>query len=322
MSGFRTQQIKLQVGQQATKGTAVPATRRLSLLTKRSFKPNAEKLILSSLGSLDPVKQVVPISLLPSGSIEGSVTPRQMVYFLTSMLGEPTPVAAGANFKWTFQNPGEDFNYSYLTQEFVDGLSGGINYILKDCIYTMLELKGQPDKVTNFKADFMALGLETGTATALTEDDSLAVNPLKTKLYIDNFGVAPFTTLYTQGGVEFTLKYDSKAEAVKYIGAEDIEFQLPESELTFKMKWGSVAKSIFDTEITTFLTKKVIGFSLVDEVSGHGIKVTFCGMVKEIPEVPSDEKGVTVAEYVFSPVTDPALGYWMNIEVITDISAL
>jgi hypothetical protein len=104
----------VQIGAEATYGTAVAANRKFSSLTLRMNPEVIDRELLNTIGNLVPTI-LQPGIELASGSLEGAVSFRELIYVFAGFLGDVTPnqimdgsTATGA-YRWQWQPASSSF---------------------------------------------------------------------------------------------------------------------------------------------------------------------------------------------------------------------
>lgn len=220
MSGIRAFR-KIQIGKEATRGTAVPATAKLmgELTMKETLSLHRPELDVGRFSRINTSEVAGRIAEL---SFKGGATFEQILYFLLmGVKGNITPTQPDgeSTYLWTFSPNLEASNVpDSFTVEYGDNVKA---YESEYALASNLEISGAVDEALQLAADMFARQMTEATFTpALTDPSVESVLMNKGKLYIDDAGTGIGTTEKSSTLIAFTWRLPTGLVAKKYADGE------------------------------------------------------------------------------------------------------
>lgn len=313
----------VQIGIETTPGTPVAANKKLKAV---SIVPavRAESDPFRALGD----KYVSIVSLNKEWtecSIEGRLTYNEILYLLSSLISQPTPVQQGtsAAYKWTFtSNTNLEDVGKTITVEQGDANSA---WRAAGVRVSGLELTFSRNEVS-LTGSALGEPIETGiTMTASpTSLTPKVVLPTHLSLYLadsqtDLDSASPITR-----GFSLVWRLTDKVNLAWPIGQDPITVETPPTlESTLQLATDTVGMGLIATmrnAATKWVRIKAVG-DLIEDTYYHTLQIDFPGQIREVGEF-SDQDGLYLVEYALQGVHDSDWGKSFQIDITTDMSAL
>lgn len=313
----------VQIGVESTPGTPVAANKKLlacSLKPSVQTEADAFKALGNKYASF-----VSPNKEWSSASLEGRLTYNEILYLLSSLLSQPTPVQQGGTtaYKWTFtSNTSAEDVGNTLTVEQGDSNSAW---------------RAAGTKVSGLECNFSRTAVEiTGSALAqpLETDITLTASPTSltpkpvlpthVSLYMADTqaglaGASALTRGFTMGW-----KLTDKNAMAWPLGQSPVVIESdPTLEATLKLATDTVGMGLLATMrngATKWVRAKAEG-AIIASTYKYTFQIDFPGQISAVGEF-SDEDGLYLVEYTLTGVHDATWGKAFQIDVIADVQTL
>lgn len=313
----------VQIGIETTPGTPVAAGKKL-LATSIIPSVKTEGDTFRALGNKYPSFAVVNKEW-SEAKIEGKLTYNEVLYLLSSLLSQPSPVQQGVTtaYKWTFTSAtsAEDAGKT-LTVEQGDANSAWRAAGVK---VSGLEFTFNRNEVT-LSGGAIGQSLETGiTMTASpTSMTPYPVLPAHLKFYIADSQVGLDAAQAVSRGFSLTWSLTDKNALAWPIGQSPILIE-SEPSLTSSLRLATDSTGLgLVTTMRNGATKwfriKAEG-SIIASTYKYTFQIDFPGQITEVGEF-SDEDGLYMVEYSLAGIHDATWGKAFQIDVIADVQTL
>lgn len=288
----------IQIGVEATPGTAVPADKKL-LSAAINLSGAGDVDVIRGSGSKFPAIAALGKDFA-EGDLEGAPTYTELAYFLSGLLGDPvitTPVGATDARLWTWpihvSAPQEGKTFT------VEQGSGVAAERTSGAVITGLGIEYTRDELS-LSGDVLARAFETG-ATLTAAPDEIPLVPMLPKeidVYLDSTVGAIGTTKLLRAltaswniGDRFGALWPLNSSLTSYAATFETE---PSSEIELTLEADAVGMGLYDVlraGATRFL--RIQAQSGTEIEAGYPYRLRFDGAVK-VTDVPdfSDEDGI------------------------------
>jgi len=313
----------VQIGIETTPGTPVAANRKL-LATSLVPAVKVEGDTFRALGNKYPSFAVVNKEW-SEASIEGKLTYNEILYLLSSLLSQPTPVQQGSTtaYKWTFtsnttaEDPGKTF-----TVEQGDANSAWRAAGVK---VSGLEFTFTRNEVT-LSGSAIGQPLETGITmtTSPTSMTPRPVLPAHLKFYMADSQAGLDSAQAVSRGFSLTWSLTDKNALAWPVGQSPV---LIESEPKLEAKLSLATDTVGLGLISTMRTGAVKWFRVKAEGDTiqtsykYTFQIDFPAQITDVGEF-SDEDGLYLVEYTLAMIHDAAWSKAFQVDVIADVQTL
>ncbi len=313
----------VQIGIETTPGTPVAAGKKL-LATSIVPAVKTEGEAFRALGNKYPSFAVVNKEW-SEASIEGKLTYNEILYLLSSLLSQPTPVQQGSTsaYQWTFTSntSAEDAGNTFTVEQ------GDANSAWRAAGVKVsgLEFTFNRNEVT-LSGSAIGQSLEpnitlTGTVSSMLPRPVL---PAHLKLFMADSQADLDSAQVTPRGFSLSWSLTDKNTLAWPIGQSPV---LIESEPKLEAKLSLATDSIGLGLITTMRNGATKWFRVLAEGAiiastyKYTLQIDFPGQITEVGEF-SDEDGLYLVEYTLAMVHDATWGKAFQIDVIADVQTL
>lgn len=313
----------VQIGIETTPGTPVAAGKKL-LATSIVPAVKTESDTFRAIGNKYPSFAVVNKEWTEA-SIEGKMTYNEILYLLSSLLSQPTPVQQGGTtaYKWTFTSntSAEDAGKTFTVEQ------GDSNSAWRAAGVKVsgLEFTFNRNEVS-LTGTAVGQALETGitmteTPTSMTPRPVL---PAHVKLYMADTQAGLGSAQAMSRGFSLTWGLTDKNALVWPIGQSPV---LVESEPKAEAKLSIATDTTGLGLITTMRNGATKWFRVLAEGAviqttyKYIFQIDFPAQITEVGEF-SDEDGLYLVEYTMAVIHDTTWGKAFQIDVIADVSTL
>lgn len=321
--------FEVQVGKETTWGTVVAPTAKLMGIESCEIVPLQEAEHIPEMrGDLTPAYNAIVNRFTGEANIEGTITYEDICYFLDSLLGEATPSGAGP-YVYSYAGPGAKPTPRVLT--LVKGDSEGV-YSLAGGLVDTLELTFEKNTRSTFSAHLLGKLVNTDTLASLSDRSVNIAHGNQVALYIDPFGTAAGTTVYSGIKIKAGLSLDMNRQVKEGLGSlnpvgwKQQKADPGANQMTFSLEFDStsgLSKDMLDALIGATSTpfEKVVRL-LAQIDSNHILQVDFAGFSPEAPSMFSDEDGIATVEFTLNAIYESTLANWLKIDVTNQVSTL
>lgn len=313
----------VQIGIESTPGTAVAANKKLlatSLVPSVKTEADSFRAIGNKYASFVTLNKE-----WSEVSIEGKLTYNEILYLLSSLLSQPTPVQQGTTtaYKWTFASntSSEDAGKTFTVEQGdansawraagvrVDGLEFTIN-------------RGE----ASLSGSAIGKALETGiTMTASpTSMTPIPVLPAHVTLYMADTQAGLASAQAMTRGFALNWKLTDKVGLVWPVGNEPITVETePSLEATLSLATDTTGIGMISTMRSgamKWFRVKAEG-NTIQSPYKYTFQIDFPAQVREVGEF-SDQDGLYLVEYTLQGIHDATWGKAFQIEVIADVQTL
>jgi hypothetical protein len=313
----------VQIGIETTPGTAVPANRKL-LATSIIPSVKTEGEAFRAIGNKYP-SFVVVNKEWSEASIEGKLTYNEILYLLSSLLSQPTPVQQGATtaYKWTFTSntSAEDAGKTFTVEQ------GDANSAWRAAGVKVsgLEFTFSRNEVT---VSGSAIGGQIETGITMTSSPTSMtprpILPAHLTFYMADTQAGLASAQALSRGFAMTWSLMDKNSLVWAVGQSPV---LIESEPKLEAKLSLATDSTGLGLITTMRNGGTKWFRVraegatIQNPYKYTFQIDFPAQIVEVGEF-GDEDGIYLVEYTLTMVHDPSWGKAFQIEVVADVQAL
>lgn len=313
----------VQLGIESVAGTAVPANRKLlavSLIPQDRTEAEAFRALGNKYPSLVTLNKE-----WGELAIEGKLTYNEILYLLSSLISQPTPVQQGgtAAYKWTFTSDtdGEDAGKTFTIEQ------GDANNAWR---YAGVRVSGLTFTFNRSAVGISGSGLgeavETGitltaTPTSMTPRPVLPTH-LSFKMADTQAGLAGASAMTRGFSMEFALM--DKIGLAWPVGQDAVAVEtVPGFSAKLKLATDTTGVALITTMragSTKWFQIKATG-ALIAAPYYYDFQLQFPAQILDPGEM-ADESGIYAMEYNLAPVHDATWGKSFQIEVIADASTL
>lgn len=313
----------VQIGIETTPGTVVAANKKL-LATSLAPAIKVEGDTFRALGNKYPSFAVINKEWTEA-SIEGKLTYNEILYLLSSLLSQPTPVQQGTTtaYKWTFTSntSGEDAGKTFTVEQ-GDAVTAWRATGVK---VSGLEFEFTRDEVT-LSGSAIGQQLETGitltaSPTSLTPKPVL---PAHVKLYMADSQAGLDSAQALTRGFSLAWSLTDKNALAWPLGQNPVIIESePSLEATLSLATDSVGLGLIATMragATKWFRVKCEGDTIQTPYK-YTFQIDFPAQITDVGEF-SDEDGLYLVEYTLAMIHDPTWGKAFQIDVIADVQTL
>ncbi len=313
----------VQIGIESTPGTPVAAGKKL-LAT--SFVPavKTESDTFRAIGNKYPSFAIVNKEWTEA-NLEGRLTYNEILYLLSSLLSQPTPVQQGATtaYKWTFTSntSAEDAGKTFTVEQ------GDANSAWRAAGVKVsgLEFTFNRNEVT-LSGSAIGQPLETGiTMTASpTSMTPRPVLPAHLKLYMADTQAGLDSAQAVTRGFSLTWSLTDKNALAWPIGQSPVLIESePKVEAKLSLATDTTGLGLINTMrsgATKWFRIKAEGATIQSSYK-YTFQIDFPAQITDVGEF-SDEDGLYLVEYTLAMVHDATWGKAFQIDVIADVQTL
>lgn len=318
----------VQIGVETTKGTAVPANKKLRSL---SIEPRiqADVEFFRPMGDKYATLQAIGREWTEA-EISGSPTYSEIVYVLSSLVRATTPSQvnppAGTAYSWTFtpQQSAEDDVKTYTVEYGSSVRAAKFSYgLVREMRFT----------VTRERAELSGsmLGhrlVDNITMTSSPTDIELVpILPTHFDIYIDNTAASIGTTKMLRAvqaeltiGDRYGLVWPLDSAQASFAAHIEVEPAVTLSLVLEADSQGMGPLASLRNGEKRFIRVKATG-PVIESTTNYLFQIDFCGIASEAPPF-SDQDGLYAVTWTFRSVYDSAWGKPLEIKVINKQSAL
>lgn len=313
----------VQIGIESTPGTAVAANRKLLACSiEPAVKTEADAF--RAIGN----KYASFVSLNKEWSeanVEGRMTYNEILYLLSSLISQPTPVQQGgtAAYKWTFTSnlAAEDAGKTLTVEQ------GDSNNAWRSAGVRVrgLTLSFNRNEAA-ISGDAIGLQLETGI-TLTASPTSMTPRPvlpghMTFRMADTQAGLAGASALTR--GFAMDWKLTDKFGLAWPVGQNPVNVETePALEATLRLATDTTGMGLITTMrngATKWFRIKATG-ALIAATYYYDLQIDFPAQIREVSEF-SDEEGIYAVEYTLQGIYDSTWAKAFQIDVITDNSTL
>jgi len=310
MSG-ETWRGTLQIAKETVPGTPVPATRRLYVREPNFVDEPEARFWKFATTTRDNTRGMTLGPAVVSGQFSVPISSDEIIeLLLLGVQGSVVPTGTTAKL-WTFLSGGVDLDSA--TFEWHDGAHV---HVIDGCRVQQLRIAGSANGENLVTADVYGLAIADGTLTpALAERTPRFFEGWETKLYIDNFGTTPGTTVVPGTLINWDVTIGNNLGR-KYT-ADNVNEQnsMPFGELAVEatlMFEAAPATSLAEYGIFKNATKRVIRLEfgnneVIAATDHHFVTVDLPG-AWSAATLSGEDAGTRTYEFTYGYVYDPALG--------------
>lgn len=312
----------VQIGIESTAGTPVAANKKL-LAVSITPQDRTESEAFRALGN----KYASLVALNKEWgeiAIDGRLTYNEILYLLSSLLSQPTPVLQGTTaYKWTFTSDtdGEDAGKTLTVEQ------GDANSAWR---YAGMRVSGLTFGFSRSSVTVQGAGIgeqiETGvtltaTPTSMTPRPVLPTH-LSFKMADTQAGLAAASALTRGFSMEFALS--EKVGLAWPVGQDPVAIETaPAFTAKLKLATDTTGVGLITTMragSTKWFRIKATG-ALIETTYYYDFQLDFPAQIMD-PGDMGDESGLYAMEYNLAPVHDATWGKSFQIDVIADVSTL
>lgn len=322
---METDLLIAQIGKETTWGTAVPQTAKLMGIEKMTIKQVAEgKALTDQRGSLAPTYEAQLTKIMAEGSFEGWLSYEDINYWLESMYGLATITGAGP---YTYTNEAPltakptprilTLAYGESTDG-VYGLSGGLVNKL-----TIALASGAEGRVSGELIGQEVLG---DTLDALSDRTVNPVMGQHVSLFIDDWAGTIGTTQISNVAFSLELALEAPFGLKHYLGALQANgwrLNRLNGELKMTLEFGAAAKAYVDefAAASPSLFQKLVRIK-ASNGANLDMQLDFAGFSEDVPELFTDEDGVSTVEFALKGQYDAGMANWFEYVNINGLATL
>lgn len=313
----------VQIGIESTPGTPVSATKKL-LASSIIPSIKTEGDTFRSMGNKYPSFAIINREWTEA-KIEGRLTYNEILYLLSSLLSQPTPVQQGATtaYTWTFTSntSAEDVGKTMTVEQGDENTA----WKVAGMKVSGLEFTFGSDNVS-ISGSAVGQQLQTGITlssnpTSLTPKPVLASH-LKFYMADTQSGLASAQELTRSFSATWSLT--DKDALVWPVGQSPVLIESePKLEGKLMIATDTIGLGLIGTMrngATKWFRIKAEG-DTIESTYKHTLQIDFPGQVSDVGEF-SDNDGIYLVEYVLTGVHDSTWGKAFQIDVITDVQTL
>lgn len=319
---------RVQVGPEVTPGTAVAATKRLQS-ADISLSPDGGISVFRGAGAKFPAIASIGKEFA-GGSLDGTPTYTELVYFLSMLLGPATIVQVGADNAWDWTWDIETYDVQDPKTFTVERGSSVQAEQAAGMALTALGIEYSRDELT-LSGDAIAQAFTTGfTLTAappVVDLDLVPVLPKQVDIFLDDTAAGLGTTKLLRVlaaswelGDRFGALWPLNSALPSYAALYEIE---PSADVSLTMEADATGMGLFSemrAGDTRFLR---IGSSggVIDGTSNYEMEVDLAVKIDDIPDF-SDEDGIYAIGWEMGLFHDPTWGKAGSIRIRTSLETL
>lgn len=313
----------IQVGLETTPGTAVPANKKL-LAMSMIPSPQVESEPFRAMGN-KYASFVSPNKEWTSINIEGKPTFNEIVYLLSSLMHYTAPAQQGATtaYKWTF---GSNTSAADVGKTFtIEHGDANSAWQVAGVRVSGLTLSFGRNQITvngSGVGEAIVKGVTlTASPTALTP---VPILPAMLKFYMADTqaGLAGATALDNAFELEWSLT--DKFGLAWPVGQDPVAVEgVPNASSRIKVATNTAGMALIDAlrnATTKWFRIQAIGETIASTYK-HTLTIDFPAQVQSIGD-PADHENVYTVDYGLLPIHDATWGKSVQIDVITNLSAL
>lgn len=313
----------VQIGIETTSGTPVAANKKL-LTTSLVPSVKTEADTFRAMGNKYPSFAVLNKEW-SEASIEGKLTYNEILYLLSSLLSQPTPVQQGGTsaYKWTFTSntSAEDAGKTFTVEQ------GDANTAWRAAGVKVsgLEFTFNRSEVT-LSGSAIGQPLETGiTLTASpTSMTPRQVLPAHLSFYMANTQAELDTAQKLTRGFSMSWSLTDKNALVWPVGQSPVLIESePKLEAKLKLATDMVGLGLIATMrtgATKWFRVKAEG-DTIGSTYKYTFQIDFPAQISEVSEF-SNEDGLYLSEYTLAMIHDTTWNKAFQIDVTTDVQTL
>lgn len=320
-----TSLLKVQVGKETTRGTAVTPTALLMGVTGCSLKPIERVEQIADLrGSFAPAYTSVLVEAGGEGSLEMTATYEDICYLLDGLFSEAAPSGTGPYVR-TYNAPlASAASPAARTVVYGDGTD---DYKLAGALVSGLTLTIESKAPTRVAANLLGVRVTEGDMAALSNRTVTPILGHHWALYIDNETGTIGSTQISATAFSATLEVVPNRANVHHLslaptGWRDTRWT---GTLTLNVELTTGAGT---DDVQSYLAA-ILGSSPLRKqirlraTSGtNELQIDFAGTVLEAPQLFEDTDGVVAIRLVFAGEYNSTLANWLVITSKNNVSAL
>jgi len=313
----------VQIGIETTAGTPVAANKKLlatSLVPAVKVEGDAFRVIGNKYPSFAVINKE-----WSEASIEGRLTYNEILYLLSSLISQPTPVQQGGTtaYKWTFtsKTSAEDAGKT-LTVEQGDANSAWRAAGVKVSGLEFTFNRNEVSMTGTAIGQALETGITmTGSPTSLTPK---VIFPGHLKFYMADTQSGLASAQAMSRGFSMTWSLTDKNALAWPVGQSPVLIESePKLEARLSLATDTVGLGLIATMragSTKWFRVKAEG-DLIQTPYEHTFQIDFPGQITDVGEF-SDEDGLYLVEYTLAMIHDSTWGKAFQIDVTTDVQTL
>jgi hypothetical protein len=313
----------VQIGIETTPGEAVGADLKL-LATSLIPAVKTKNDIFRAMGNKYPSFAVIQKEWTEA-KIEGRLTYNEILYLLSSLLSEPTPVQQGVTtaYKWSFVSAtsAEDAGKTLTVEQ------GDANTAWRAAGVRVSGLSFTFNR-EEVSVSGTAIGLPLVTGITLTAGPtSLTPKPVLAthlKLYMANSQAGLESATAMERGFSLDWGLEDKINLAWPLGQDPVTIETePKLEAKLKLATDSVGLGLITTMragATKWFRIKAEG-ETIESTYKYLFQIDFPGQISEVGEF-GDEDGLYLVEYTLAGIHDSAWGKSFQIDVVAPVQTL
>ncbi|KPL90758.1 phage tail tube protein [Herpetosiphon geysericola] len=314
---------RVQVAQETTWGTFVPATARLLEVMSAEFEANSELEREQSIGTLNPATSSEIVYIDGKITLERKSTVQDDCYFLDNMFGAATPSGAGPYVR-DYAAP--DGLYIPKPLSFEYGMAGAL-YKASGGLVTSYELTIEKRKPWMIKNEIAVKKVETlGSLAALTQRVPVVPYAHHTTMYVDAAGGTMGSTAAANTLLKAVLKLTPNIhmdDAVGDISPFDYTVARWDAELEITAVLNATSKALIDAVLGGDKAERQYRFKAQRAASAIA-QVDFCGVIDGSGQklFENVNNGTIGLKWKVLPQYNSTFGNWHKQQYTNSVAAL
>lgn len=326
-----------QLAPETTPGTAVAPSRELAgLLTGRNTPDR--QLRQEQRASMGGPNTYDDLSHSSEWTYTGRALVDELVYFLSSGIGEPTPAApVGGRSVWDFDQPLTLAEFNAMPKRPLTLYSGEENienFHSAGCYLTQLVISGEDKGPLTVNHRIIGREMVSGTDASPDMDFSKVLESqeslptLRNLIRFSDTSAGLTGTAAANTGFSWTWTYNSGI-VLEYtmdntLGPSNIQYDIPTCTLEIIGKFNA----IFAAEWTKYhdLTKRFVRITAFDKTSAdatdYRLQIDGCYIMTEFTPLDTQRDGTILGRAVYTAVEDTTWGKKVDVKVSSTLAAL
>jgi hypothetical protein len=313
---------KVQLGKEATWGTATAATAVLMGATDAELSIDDEVQVIEQVGSLGPSGLVAEVSQSGSGSIKATATYEDILYFLHGIFGAGTKTGTTAPYSWAYAAP---LSSAPTPQVYtIEYGTAGALYKLAGALFSKMTISGEAGKTWEISTDVLGKQVSTLSSLASLSDRAVTlVNMADTVLAVDTTGGTAGATTVDATLIKFDLEVDTKRHLKQFAG-NVLPTAYGEDRWTGSLKltleFNAASKAYVDALLAPGVVQKLI--EIKGTKGSQSVAIDFCGVLAKGTKLFGDRNGNMTVELTFDPLNTGTLADWLKVTVANTVASL